>query len=112
MSKLSQEMALAAFGDRAFVEHVLAQTAQGREHYEALAARVGAATLPSSASFVALDFGDAKRAKVVADRLEDHDIFVRRVPDPPLDRLVRITVGPPEARAYLMEVLLLSLNAI
>ncbi|NUQ73096.1 MAG: aminotransferase class I/II-fold pyridoxal phosphate-dependent enzyme [Polyangiaceae bacterium] len=111
VSKLSQEMALAAIEDHEFVESVLAQTAQGREHYAAIAARIGAKTLPSSASFVAFDFGDAERAKLVAGWLEDHDIFVRRVPDPPLDRLVRITVGPPEARAYLTEVLIRAAEA-
>lgn len=106
VSKLSQEMALAALEDHAFIAGVLARTAEGREHYRALAERIGFTTLPSAANFVAFDFGDAGRAKAVADWLEDHDVFVRRPTDAPLDRLIRITVGPPEASAYLTEVLL------
>jgi histidinol-phosphate aminotransferase len=105
VSKLSQEMALAAFQDHTFVELVRAETARGREHYDALARRTGATTLPSSANFVAFDFGDGHRAKAITDWLEDHDVFVRRVPEPPLDRLIRIGVGPVQARAYLTDVL-------
>lgn len=105
VSKLSQEMALAAFDDHAFVSEVLARTAEGREHYYALARELHVSTLPSAANFVTFDFGDAQRARHVADWLEDHDIFVRRPPDAPLDRLIRITVGPAEARGYLSDVL-------
>ncbi len=106
VSKLSQEMALAALEDHTFIAWVLARTAEGREHYRALAERIGFATLPSAANFVAFDLGDAARAKAVADWLEDHDVFVRWPAEAPLDRLLRITVGPPEARDYLTEVLL------
>lgn len=105
VSQLSEEMAVAAFGDDAFVADVVAQTADGREQYSVLAKRIGIESLPSSANFVAFDFGDASRAKAVADWLDDDDIFVRRPTTPPLDRLIRITVGPPGARAYLAEVL-------
>src|SRR5215207_3718449 len=106
VSKLSQEMALAALEDHAFVADVLARTAEGREDYRALAERIGFTTLASAANFVAFDFGDPQRAKAVADWLEANDVFVRRPTDAPLDRLIRVTVGPPEARAYLTEVLL------
>jgi len=41
----------------------------------------------------------------VADWLDDHDVFVRRPTEPPLDRLICVTVGPPAARAYLAEAL-------
>jgi histidinol-phosphate aminotransferase len=106
VSKLSQEMALAALFDQAFVAEVLDKTREGREQYRALAERIGAVALPSSANFVAFDFGDAARSKAVADWLDEHDVFVRRPVVPPLDRLIRITVGPHELRAYLAEVLL------
>lgn len=105
VSKLSQEMALAALFDHAFVADVLARTVEGREHYHALAKDIGFTTLPSAANFVAFDFGEAWRAKAVTDWLESNDVFVRRPTEAPLDRLVRITVGPPETRALLAEVL-------
>ncbi|RKH68637.1 aminotransferase class I/II-fold pyridoxal phosphate-dependent enzyme [Corallococcus llansteffanensis] len=106
VSKLSQEMAHAAFEDRDFLGRVVAETAKGIEDYKALAARLGVTTLPGSGNFVAFDFGDARTAKAVATRLDAHDILVRHVVEPPLDRLIRITVGPQEARAYLTEILL------
>jgi histidinol-phosphate aminotransferase len=102
---LAQEMAKAAFEDFAFVEDVAMKTQQGREHYAAIAADIDATILPSSANFVAFDFGDERRAASAAKWLDGHDIFVRRVTEPPLGRLVRITVGPPEVRAFLAEVL-------
>jgi histidinol-phosphate aminotransferase len=105
VSKLAQEMALAALSDDAWVADVLARTAEGREHYRALAEDLGFTTLPTAANFVAFDFGDAWRAKAVTEWLEANDVFVRRPTDAPLDRLIRITVGPPETRAYLAEVL-------
>lgn len=106
VSKLAQEMALAALSDHTFVADVLARTAEGREHYCTLAEDLGFTTLPSAANFVAFDFGDAERAEAVTEWLEANDVFVRRPTDAPLDRLIRITVGPPETRAYLAEVLL------
>lgn len=99
VSKLSQEMALAALGDDPFVAEVLARVSDGRERYVRIAIEAGIATLPSAANFVAFDFGDAARARIVADRLEAQDVFVRRPAEPPVDRLVRVTVGPPDACA-------------
>jgi histidinol-phosphate aminotransferase len=106
VAKLSQEMATAAFGDRAFVADVVERTRRGRDDYHALATRIGARSLPSAANFVAFDFGDAARAGQVARFLDDHDVYVRHPPTPPLDRLIRFTVGPAEARGYLSDVLL------
>lgn len=105
VSKLSQEMALAALEDHEFVAMVLANTAEGREHYYEIAKCAGLVALPSEANFVTFDFGDSVRAKAVADWFEQRDVFVRRPPEPPLDRLIRITIGPPDMRAYLAEVL-------
>lgn len=106
VAKLSQEMAVAAWGDQVFVADVVERTRAGRDEYHALAARIGCAPVPSAANFVAFDFGDRARAESVARFLEEHDVYVRHPPTPPLDRLVRVTVGPPEARAYLHDVLL------
>jgi histidinol-phosphate aminotransferase len=106
VAKLCQEMALAAFGDQAFLTDIAAQTAEGREHYSAIASSAGIATLPSSANFVAFDFGNPLRSKMMAAWLEENDVFVRRPIEAPLDRLIRITVGPRAARDYLAEVMI------
>jgi histidinol-phosphate aminotransferase len=105
VSKLSQEIALAALGDTAFVARILAQTEEGRQHYAVIASQIGVDILPSATNFVSFDFGDPTRSQAMADWLEDHDIFVRRPKHAPLDRLIRVTVGPPASRDYLAEVL-------
>ena len=100
VSKLSQEMALAAYGDDAFLAEIVDQTARGRAHYRDIARSLGLATLPSPANFVTFDFGDAVRAKAMAEWLEESDVFIRRPTDAPLDRFIRVTVGTIEARDY------------
>jgi histidinol-phosphate aminotransferase len=106
VSRLSQEMALAALSDNEFVESVILQTEKGREHYQAIAKSAGISALPSFTNFVSLDFGTPTRAAAVAAVLDENDIFVRRPIEPPLDRLIRITVAPPDDRDYLETILL------
>jgi histidinol-phosphate aminotransferase len=106
VSKLSQEMALAAFDDTTFLAAVLEQTVAGREHYRAIARMADIGALPSWANFVAFDFGRPDWSQSMADWFEARDIFVRRPAPPPLNRLIRVTVGPLAAREYFAEVLL------
>lgn len=106
VSKLSQEMALAAFDDTAFLADVIAQTTQGREHYQAIARTADIGSLPSWANFVAFDFGRPEWSQSMADWFEARDIFVRRPAPAPLNRFIRVTVGPRAAREYFAEVLL------
>lgn len=98
VNTLSEEMAVAALEDDAFLNRVLALTSEGRAHYQALAASIGITTLPSAANFVAFDFGEAARAGRVAEQLEARDVFVVRPQFQPLDRLVRVTIAPLEMR--------------
>lgn len=105
VNALAEEAAIAALGDRAFLAGVVARTEAGRAHYAAVAAACAVETRPSAANFVAFDLGTAARAQAVAGWLEEHDVLVMRPVAPPLDRLLRVTVGPPEARAYFEEVL-------
>jgi histidinol-phosphate aminotransferase len=101
LSGPAQEMALAALEDRAFLAEVVEKTREGREHYAAIARAANLRTVPSAANFVALEFASPGLAAAAAVQLEEHDVFVVRPSAPPLDRLVRVTVGPPAARALL-----------
>jgi histidinol-phosphate aminotransferase len=105
ISKLSQEMALAAFQDREFLLWILEETAAARNHYYEIARGIGADPVPSSANFVAFDFGNKQRAKAVADYLEQRDILVSCPTQPPVDSLIRITAAPNPVYSYLAEVL-------
>lgn len=98
VSKMSQDVALAAHGDIAFLDEVVAATHEANRCYAELARDCGLAALPSHANFVSIDFGDAQRAACVERCLEQRDIFVRRPPIAPLDRLIRVTAGPPAMR--------------
>jgi histidinol-phosphate aminotransferase len=61
--------------------------------------------LPSATNFVAFDCETADRAQKILDGLMAGGVFVRKPRVSVLDRLVRITVGTPEERAVVAEVL-------
>lgn len=106
VSKLSQEMAAAAFEDHAFLEHVRRQNAEALLHYQSIAERLGARYLPSHANFLAFDFESPAAANLIADGCEQHDVLVMQPNDGLLSSLIRITTAQPAARRLLEEVLL------
>ena len=57
---------------------------------------------PTFGTFV---IGAGARADALLDALIRDGVFVRKAKAPPLDRTVRITVGRPDERAVLAEVL-------
>ena len=101
VGRLSQIAAAAALDDPDFAAGVVRQVAEGRRDYEVLANDLGLSTIPSLTNFVAIDLASAQAAERVAALLDENDVFVRRPGVPPLDRLVRITVGTPTDRATL-----------
>ncbi len=105
VSKLSQEMAVSAFFDDEFVNDTREKTLEGLAHYAEIAREVGALTLPSKANFLTFDFGSRFLADWVTDCCEKNDVLVMRPDDPLLDRCVRVTVAPLEARVFLRSVL-------
>ena len=56
-------------------------------------------------NFVTFDLGTFERASAVMNGLLERGIFVRMPGVPPLNRLVRITVGTPEDRGLFAETL-------
>jgi histidinol-phosphate aminotransferase len=99
VNRNAQIGALAALGDTAFRRDVVAQTAQGREEYYALAAQLGTHALRSCTNFVCIDFESNARATAVMNALLAHGVFIRKPGAPPLDRFVRVSVGTPAERA-------------
>jgi histidinol-phosphate aminotransferase len=101
VGRLSQIAAAAALDDPDFAAGVVRQVAQGRRDTEALARDLGLWTIPSHTNFVGIDLNSAQAAERMADLLDQQDVFVRRPGVPPLDRLVRVTMGTSQDRAAL-----------
>lgn len=95
--------ALASLEDGEYVRSVVAQVEQGKREYARLACSLGTRIVPSATNFVALDAGSGTRARALVAALLDRGIFVRMPSVSPLDRCIRITVGPAPERALLAE---------
>jgi len=105
VNRIAQIGALASLEDREFIQGVVVQVSEGRQEYEALGAELNLPTVPSATNFVAFDCVTGDRANEILDALIQRSVFVRKPVVPPLDRLVRVTVGTPEERALFAEVL-------
>jgi histidinol-phosphate aminotransferase len=104
VGRVAQAAALAALADQDHVRQMVAAIAEGRRDYAATAARHGFEALPSATNFVAIDMGDGDRARAVLRALiEQEGVFVRMPGVAPLDRCVRITVGPAPDRQIFAE---------
>jgi len=96
MSRISQAGALAALSDTAHLAQVIAGTAAARDRIAAMAGNLGLRALPSATNFVALDCGQAARARALLTALIGRDIFVRMPFVAPQDRCIRVSCGTPE----------------
>ena len=105
VNRIAQAGALASLGDDEFVRSVVRQVEEGRREYEALAAELGLKTVPSATNFVALDVGSGERARCLMQVLLQHGVFVRMPGVAPLDRCIRVTVGPSAERQAFAKVL-------
>lgn len=94
MSRLGQVAALAALKDQAWLSSVVTRVAAARERIGAIGRANGLDPLPSATNFVALDCGGPARAKAVLERLVADGIFIRMPGVAPLNRCIRISVGP------------------
>ncbi len=99
VNRSAQVGALAALEEPDFVANVVAEVERGREDYVALAGAFGLGTLPSRTNFVCIDLGSRERAEAAVDALLGLGVFVRKPGAPPLDRYIRVTVGPPNERS-------------
>lgn len=101
INRNAQIGALAALGDDAFCERVIAETARARNDYYALAAELGCGYIESSTNFVCIDMQSAARATRVVDDLLRAGVWIRKPGAPPLDRYVRVSAGTaPMRRAF------------
>ncbi|VDC30806.1 pyridoxal phosphate-dependent aminotransferase [Pseudogemmobacter humi] len=98
MNRISQTGALAALEDREWLTHVRDQVARARARIAAIAQENGLSALPSATNFVAVDCGrDGDFARRVLAESLARGLFIRMPGVAPLDRCIRISLGPEPA---------------
>lgn len=105
VNRIAQAGALASLRDPDFVRQVVDAVNEGKKDYEAIAQELGWHAIPSATNFVAIDVGDADRARRIVDDLLRLGVFIRTPGVAPLNRLIRVTVGREEHRKQLAEAL-------
>lgn len=106
LGRVAQAGALAALGDAAHLARVQAAVVQARADFAAICAKNGLQPLDSATNFLTADTGrNGGFARALRDRLVARGVFVRMPFVAPLDRCIRITLGPGDAATTLAEVL-------
>jgi len=95
MSRVSVAGAMAALADGQNLNSVLERTARARTRLAEIAGEHGLRALPSATNFVTIDCGrDGDYARRVLAGLVGAGIFVRMPGVAPMDRCIRVSVGP------------------
>ena len=110
VNAVAQAGALASLADDSYVSWVVEETARQKARLVDIAASHGIPAFNSHTNFVPLDLGSRERAEAVLGSLLRHGVFVRKPSAPPLDRLVRVTVGTGHQVKRFAEILPLALE--
>jgi histidinol-phosphate aminotransferase len=95
VGRVAQAGALAALQDQDWLDQVKAQVATARETLARIARENGLQPLPSATNFVTIDcLRDADYAGAVLGRLASQGIFARMPGVAPLNRCIRVSLGP------------------
>jgi histidinol-phosphate aminotransferase len=105
VNRLAQFAALAALDDTGYVTRLMQEVQAGKADYDRTARRLGFRALPSATNFVAIDVGSGARAEALLQALQDERVFVRMPGVAPLNRCIRVTVGPEAERRIFDEAL-------
>ncbi|MBB5571952.1 MULTISPECIES: pyridoxal phosphate-dependent aminotransferase [Rhizobium] len=113
MNRLATAAALAALKDQAYLAEVVGKIHAAREQIGTIARNNGLLPLASATNFVAVDCGrDGAYARAIVDGLIQHRVFIRMPGVAPLNRCIRISVGPERDLNLLAEALPKVLKAI
>ena len=75
---------------------VIGKIGAARERISAIARANGLTPLPSATNFVAVDCGrDGAYSRAIVDGLMEEGVFIRMPGVAPLNRCIRVSVGPP-----------------
>lgn len=106
MGRIAQIGALAALADQPWLAEVRARVGAARTRLSAIARANGLEPLPSATNFVTIDLGrDGDHARRVLAECQSRGLFIRMPGVAPLDRCIRISLGPDAALDVLEEVL-------
>lgn len=94
VNRLAQAAAVAAVHDEDHLRSVVRETERAREHLARTLRARGVSVLDSWTNFVLVDLGTASRAEAMRRALLADGCFVRVPMAPPLNRCLRVTVGP------------------
>lgn len=95
MNRLATVAALAALKDQDYLKAVVGRIHAARERIGMIARDNGLLALPSATNFVAIDCGrDGNYARAIVSGLLDHGVFIRMPGVAPLNRCIRVSVGP------------------
>ncbi|MBX4911758.1 MULTISPECIES: pyridoxal phosphate-dependent aminotransferase [Rhizobium] len=106
MNRLATAAALAALKDQAYLAEVIGKIHAARERIGRIARANGLEPLASATNFVAIDTGhDGAYARAIVDGLIEHGVFIRMPGVAPLNRCIRVSVGPEADMALFEEAL-------
>jgi histidinol-phosphate aminotransferase len=106
MNRLATVAALAALKDQAYLSEVVGNIHAARDRISVIARANGLVPLASATNFVAIDAGrDGTHARAIVDGLMQHGVFVRMPGVAPLNRCIRVSVGPEADMALFEEAL-------
>jgi histidinol-phosphate aminotransferase len=106
MNRLATVAALAALKDQAYLSEVVGNIHAARDRISVIARANGLVPLASATNFVAIDAGrDGTHARAIVEGLMRHGVFVRMPGVAPLNRCIRVSVGPEADMALFEEAL-------
>ena len=106
MGRISQIGALAALADQDWLDQIKRKVIAGRARLAAIARDNGAVALPSATNFVTIDLGrDGDFSRRVLAECQSRGLFIRMPGVAPLDRCIRVSIGPDAALDVVQEVL-------
>jgi histidinol-phosphate aminotransferase len=95
MNRLATVAALAALEDQNYLSKVVADIHAARDRIGVISRDNGLSPLASATNFVAIDCGrDGIFERSIVDGLIEHGVFVRMPGVAPLNRCIRVSVGP------------------
>jgi len=95
LNRIGVAAAIAALGDQAYLKEVVEKIAAARDRIAAIARANDLNPLPSATNFVTVDCGrDGIYSRAIVDGLMEEGVFIRMPGVAPLNRCIRVSVGP------------------
>ncbi len=100
LNRIGVAAAIAALKDRTYLEEVIGKISAARNTLAQIARDNGLQPMPSATNFVTMDCGrDGVHARAIVDGLMEHGVFIRMPGVAPLNRCIRVSVGPEDDMA-------------